>query len=121
MPPYLYSLRPLDRQAEDDERHAGDDPILTYPGHSQAKLSTCYLSISVSTDLDKQLESPPESPAEPPTRRRSAAKILQQIVQSNHAGQHLPARRQYMLTGDELYIPHDARPDDRTDGDGAAD
>ena len=48
-PPYAYRLRPLDRHADDDERHAEDDLTLTYTGLSQANLSTRYLSISVST------------------------------------------------------------------------
>ena len=52
-PPYAYRLRPLDRHADDDERHAEDDLTLTYTGQSQANLSTRYLSISVSTQGQK--------------------------------------------------------------------
>ena len=117
MPPYLYRLRPLDRHAEDDERHAGDDFILTYPGHSQANLSARYLSILVSIDLDKQLKIS-AGPIRGATDSLASAAILQHPVPRSHAGQPLPARRQPMLAGDELHIPHGARPDNGADGDG---
>ena len=116
-PPYAYRLRPLDRHADDDERHAEDDLTLTYTGLSQANLSTRYLSISVSTVLYKQLEISAGT-SRGATNAATAAAILHQQVPSDHAGQPLPASTQIMLTGDEIHIPHDAHPDDGTGGDG---
>ena len=73
--------------------------------------------MSVSIDLDEQLKisagttcGATDSPA--------SAVILQQQVPRNHAGQPLLTHRQPMLTGDKLYVPHDARPDDGASGDG---
>ena len=102
-PPYSYRLRPQDRHAENDERHAGDDPILTYTGQSQANLSTRYLSISVSTVLYKQLEISAGTTSGSTTPTVSAA-ILQKQVPRDHAGQLLPAQRQLLLAGDDGVI-----------------